>query len=138
LYGIGNPADYFENRITLAVGKNIAQEVFLRRLTDNLYVRNDLDLNRGYFRVKGDTVDIFLAYADYVLRVIFWDNEIEAITAIDPLSGTIIERFQEFSIYPANIFVPTKDRIQNAIYKIQDDLMERIDFFKEIGKNYEA
>ncbi|MBO7724215.1 MAG: excinuclease ABC subunit UvrB [Paludibacteraceae bacterium] len=138
LYGIGNPADYFENRITLAVGKNIAQEVFLRRLTDNLYVRNDLDLNRGYFRVKGDTVDIFLAYADYVLRVIFWDNEIEAITAIDPLNGTIIERFQEFSIYPANIFVPTKDRIQNAIYKIQDDLMERIDFFKEIGKNYEA
>lgn len=138
LYGIGNPADYFENRITLAVGKNIAQEVFLRRLTDNLYVRNDLDINRGYFRVKGDTVDIFLAYADYVLRVIFWDNEIEAITAIDPLNGTIIERFQEFSIYPANIFVPTKDRIQNAIYKIQDDLMERIDFFKEIGKNYEA
>lgn len=138
LYGIGNPADYFENRITLAVGKNIAQEVFLRRLTDNLYVRNDLDLNRGYFRVKGDTVDIFLAYADYVLRVIFWDNEIEAITAIDPLNGTIIERFQEFSIYPANIFVPTKDRIQNAIYKIQDDLMERIDFFKEIGKNHEA
>ncbi len=138
LYGIGNPADYFENRITLAVGKNIAQEVFLRRLTDNLYVRNDLDLNRGYFRVKGDTVDIFLAYADYVLRVIFLDNEIEAITAIDPLNGTIIERFQEFSIYPANIFVPTKDRIQNAIYKIQDDLMERIDFFKEIGKNYEA
>ncbi|MBO5849671.1 MAG: excinuclease ABC subunit UvrB, partial [Paludibacteraceae bacterium] len=138
LYGIGNPSDYFENRIPLAVGKKIAQEVFLRRLTDNLYVRNDLDVNRGYFRVKGDTVDIFLAYADYILRVIFWDDEIESIAAIDPLSGSIIEYFQEFSIYPANIFVPTKDRIQSAIYKIQDDLMEQIEFFKEIGKNYEA
>lgn len=138
LYGIGNPADYFENRIPLAVGKKMVQEVFLRRLTDNLYVRNDLDVNRGYFRVKGDTVDIFLAYADYILRVIFWDDEIESIVAIDPLSGTIIDRFQEFSIYPANIFVPTKDRIQSAIYKIQDDLVERIEFFKEIGKNYEA
>ncbi len=138
LYGIGNPSDYFENRIPLAVGRKIAQEVFLRRLTDNLYVRNDLDVNRGYFRVKGDTVDIFLAYADYILRVIFWDDEIESIAAIDPLSGSIIEYFQEFSIYPANIFVPTKDRIQSAIYKIQDDLMEQIEFFKEIGKNYEA
>ncbi len=138
LYGIGNPSDYFENRIPLAVGRKIAQKVFLRRLTDNLYVRNDLDVNRGYFRVKGDTVDIFLAYADYILRVIFWDDEIESIAAIDPLSGSIIEYFQEFSIYPANIFVPTKDRIQSAIYKIQDDLMERIEFFKEIGKNYEA
>lgn len=138
LYGIGNPADYFENRIPLAVGKKMVQEVFLRRLTDNLYVRNDLDVNRGNFRVKGDTIDIFLAYADYILRVIFWDDEIESIASIDPLSGTIIDRFQEFSIYPANIFVPTKDRIQSAIYKIQDDLMERIEFFKEIGKNYEA
>ncbi|MBO5974470.1 MAG: excinuclease ABC subunit UvrB [Paludibacteraceae bacterium] len=138
LYGIGNPTDYFENRIPLAVGKKMVQEVFLRRLTDNLYVRNDLDVNRGNFRVKGDTIDIFLAYADYILRVIFWDDEIESIASIDPLSGTIIDRFQEFSIYPANIFVPTKDRIQSAIYKIQDDLMERIEFFKEIGKNYEA
>lgn len=138
LYGIGNPSDYFENRITLAIGQKVVQEVFLRRLTDNLYVRNDLDLNRGYFRVKGDTIDIFLAYADYILRVIFWGDEIESIASIDTISGTIIEQFQETSIYPANIFVPTKDRILNAIYKIQDDLMERIDFFKEIGKNYEA
>lgn len=138
LYGIGNPSDYFENRITLAIGQKMVQEVFLRRLTDNLYVRNDLDLNRGYFRVKGDTIDIFLAYADYILRVIFWGDEIESIASIDTISGTIIEQFQETSIYPANIFVPTKDRILNAIYKIQDDLMERIDFFKEIGKNYEA
>ena len=90
----------------------IARDVYLRHLVDNQYVRNDVELNRGNFRVKGDSVDLFLAYADYILRVTFWGDEVEIIEAVDPISGRVFERHNDFFIYPANIFVPNKERMQ--------------------------
>lgn len=138
LYGIGNPADFYKNRIELRRGQLIARDVYLRHLVDNQYVRNDVELNRGNFRVKGDSVDLFLAYADYILRVTFWGDEVEIIEAVDPISGRVFERHNDFFIYPANIFVPNKERMQSAIRAIQDDLVLRIAELQEMGKAYEA
>lgn len=138
LYGIGNPADFYENRIVLRIGQQLVRDVYLRQLVDNQYVRNDIELNRGNFRVKGDSVDLFLAYADYILRVTFWGDEVEAIEAVDPISGRVFERYNDFFIYPANIFVPNKERMQSAICAIQDDLVLRIAELQEMGKAYEA
>ncbi len=138
LYGIGNPADFYENRIDVRVGQTLSREVYLRRLVDNQYVRNEIEVNRGNFRVKGDAVDLFLAYADYMLRVTFWGDEIDAIEAVDPITGRAFERFDEFLIYPANIFVPNKERTQEAIRAIQDDLVLRAAELRELGKPYEA
>jgi excinuclease ABC subunit B len=138
LYGIGNPADFYKNRIAVRVGQLLARDVYLRMLVDNQYVRNDVALNRGNFRVKGDTVDLFLAYADYILRISFWGDEVESIEAVDPITARVFERYDDFFIYPANIFVPNRDRMQIAIRAIQDDLMLRIEELREMGKPYEA
>ena len=138
LYGIGNPADFYKNRISVRVGQLLARDVYLRMLVDNQYVRNDVALNRGNFRVKGDTVDLFLAYADYILRISFWGDEVESIEAVDPITARVFERYDDFFIYPANIFVPNRERMQIAIRAIQDDLMLRIEELREMGKPYEA
>lgn len=138
LYGIGNPEDFNENIINLGVGQKLVRDVFLRSLVDCLYSRNEIDMNRGNFRVKGDTVDIYLAYSDLIIRVMFWDDEIESIESLDPISGAKVERFQEYRIFPANLFITTKERINNAIFNIQDDLTKQVDFFQSIGKPLEA
>lgn len=110
----------------------------LRKLVESLYVRNEIELDRGRFRVKGDSVDIFLAYTDYIIRVHFWGDEIEEIESIDPLSGLRIDEFKEINIYPANLFVTTQERIKNALNEIQDDLTAQVEYFQSIGKAYEA
>ena len=134
IYGMGNPADFYENVIDVRRGQKIDRNVFLRRLVDSLYVRNDIDLNRGNFRVKGDTVDIFLAYSDNLLRVVFWDDEIDAIEEVDPVSGHRLMDYDEFRIYPANLFMTTKESTLRAIHQIEDDLTKQVEYFKEIGK----
>ena len=138
IYGMGNPADFYDNVIDVRRGRKIDRNVFLRRLVDSLYVRNDMDLNRGNFRVKGDTVDIFLAYSDNLLRVVFWDDEIDAIEEVDPVSGHRIMDYDEFRIYPANLFMTTKESTLRAIHQIEDDLTKQVEYFKEIGKPFEA
>lgn len=138
IYGMGNPADFYNNVIEIKKGKLLDRNVFLRRLVDSLYVRNDIELNRGNFRVKGDTVDIFLAYTDSVLRVMFWDDEIDGIEEVDPVSGHRISMFEEYKIYPANLFMTTKDSTLRAIHQIEDDLTKQVAYFEEIGKPYEA
>ena len=115
IYGMGNPADFYNNVIEIKRGKRIDRNVFLRKLIDSLYVRNDLELNRGNFRVKGDTVDIFLAYTDNLLRVMFWDDEIDSIEEIEPLSGHRIGSFEEYKIYPANLFMTTKESTHERV-----------------------
>ena len=138
IYGMGNPADFYENVIEIKRGKLLDRNVFLRRLVDSLYVRNDLDLNRGNFRVKGDTVDIYLAYSDNLLRVMFWDDEIDAIEEVDPISGVRLGQFDEYKIYPANLFMTTKESQLRAIHQIEDDLAKEVAHFEEEGKPYEA
>ncbi|MBR5193991.1 MAG: excinuclease ABC subunit UvrB [Bacteroidaceae bacterium] len=138
IYGMGNPADFYENVIEIKRGKLLDRNVFLRRLVDSLYVRNDMDLNRGNFRVKGDTVDIYLAYSDNLLRVMFWDDEIDAIEEVDPISGVRLGQFDEYKIYPANLFMTTKESQLRAIHQIEDDLTKEVARFEEEGKPYEA
>ena len=138
LYGIGNPEDFNSNIISVRVGQKLVRDVFLRSLVDCLYSRNEVEFNRGNFRVKGDTVDIFLAYGDIIIRVVFWGDEIESIESIDPLNGLRIERFEEYSIYPANLFVTTKERTMRAITEIEIDLGKQVEFFRSIGKELEA
>ena len=138
IYGMGNPADFYENVIEIKRGKLLDRNVFLRRLVDSLYVRNDLELNRGNFRVKGDTVDIYLAYNDNLLRVMFWDDEIDAIEEVDPISGVRLGQFEEYKIYPANLFMTTKESQLRAIHQIEDDLTKEVARFEEMGKPYEA
>ena len=138
IYGMGNPSDFYNNVIEVKKGKLIDRNVFLRRLVDSLYVRNDIELNRGNFRVKGDTVDIYLAYTDNLLRIIFWDDEIDAIEEVDPISGHRLGSFDEYKIYPANLFMTTKESTLRAIHQIEDDLTKQVAYFEEIGKPYEA
>lgn len=138
LYGIGNPEDFHSNVISLNKGKNFGRNKFLRHLVDSLYSRNEVEFNRGNFRVKGDTVDVHLAYADHACRVIFWGDEIESIETFDPLNNIRIEYHDQFLIYPANIFVTTKERIHQAIRVIQDDLTAHLAFLREGGKKLEA
>ena len=138
LYGIGNPEDFYSNIIPIHKGQTIARNVFLRSLVDSLYSRNEIEFNRGNFRVKGETVDIFLAYSDVALRVVFWGDEIEEIETIDPFNGHTLELFEQYQIYPANIFVTTKERISQAIGKIQNDLVKQVAFFESEGRPYEA
>ena len=138
IYGMGNPSDFYNNVIEIKKGKLLDRNVFLRRLVDSLYVRNDLELNRGNFRVKGDTVDIYLAYSDNLLRVMFWDDEIDSIEEVDPVSGIRLASFDEYKIYPANLFMTTKESQLQAIYQIEDDLAKEVAKFEEEGKNYEA
>ncbi|HLP03980.1 MAG TPA: excinuclease ABC subunit UvrB [Paludibacter sp.] len=138
LYGIGNPEDFTSNAITIQRGQKLVRNVFLRTLVDSLYSRNEIELNRGNFRVKGDTVDIFLAYADFVLRVVFWGDEIDEIQSVDPVNFRVIEYFDTYKIYPASIFVTTKERIAGAIQLIERDLQLQVDYFNSMDKPYEA
>ena len=138
IYGMGNPADFYENVIEAIAGKTFSRNVFLRRLVDSLYVRNDLDLARGNFRVKGDTVDIYLAYSDNLLRVIFWGDEVDSIEEVDPVSGVSVGRFDSYKIYPANLFMTTKEGTQRAIHQIEDDLHRQVEYFEQEGKPLEA
>ena len=138
IYGMGNPSDFYDNVIEVERGRMLDRNVFLRRLVDSLYVRNDLDLNRGNFRVKGDTVDIYLAYSDTILRVTFWGDEIDGIEEVDPISGITIAPFESYKIYPANLFMTTKEATLRAIHEIEDDLTKQVAFFESIGKEYEA
>ncbi|MDP2337096.1 MAG: excinuclease ABC subunit UvrB [Bacteroidota bacterium] len=138
LYGIGNPEDFHANVTQVSKGEIVSRNVFLRKLVDALYSRNEVEFNRGNFRVKGDTVDIFPAYADIAYRVVFWGDDIDELSSFDPVGGGTIELLDTVIIYPASIFVTTKERMQLAIRQIQDDLVKQIEFFKEIGKPLEA
>ncbi len=138
IYGMGGPATMSESVIHIRRGQKLDRNVFLRRLVDALYVRNDIDLQRGNFRVKGDTVDIFMAYSDHVLRVTFWDDDIDAIEEVDALTYQRLATFDDYQIYPANLFVTTKDQQQMAIRQIQDDLVKQVEFFTELGDTMKA
>jgi excinuclease ABC subunit B len=138
IYGMGGPASMASSVIRIKKGQSIDRNAFLRQLVDALYVRNDIDLARGNFRVKGDTVDIALAYSDYILRITWWDDEIDAIEEIDALSYHRMGSFEEYEIYPANLFVTSKDQTERAIHDIQDDLRMQIDFFNEMGDTIKA
>ena len=138
IYGMGNPADFYDNVIEVQRGRMLDRNVFLRRLVDSLYTRNDLDLNRGNFRVKGDTVDIYLAYSDKLLRVTFWGDEIDGIEEVDPIAGITLATYDAYKIYPANLFMTTKEATKRAIHQIEDDLTKQVAYFESIGKEYEA
>jgi excinuclease ABC subunit B len=138
LYGIGNPEDFHSNIVTVNRGQKIGRNQFLRKLVDSLYSRNEVDFKRGTFRVRGDNVDICLPYNDFAYRITFFGDEIEEIESFDPINGITIEPLDKALIYPANIFVTTKERIQSAIRYIQDDMVKQVEFFKSIGKNFEA
>ena len=138
LYGIGNPEDFHSNVIEVKVGDNIGRNRLLRLFVDSLYSRNEVELNRGNFRVKGDTVDIYLAYDNVIVRIEFWGEEIESIRTIDPATGGTMEQFDAYKIFPANLFVTTKERIDRAIGEIEIDLGKQVEFFKSIGKELEA
>ena len=138
IYGMGNPADFYNNVIELRKGDHIDRNVLLRKLVDSLYTRNDIELGRGCFRVKGENVDINLAYNDTAVRIQFWDDEIDSIDEFDVLTGERIETYDFYRIYPANLFMTTKESQERAIRAIQDDLVERVDYFQEIGKPLEA
>ncbi len=138
LYGIGNPEDFTSNLIEIHRGQKLVRNVFLRSLVDSLYSRNEIELNRGNFRVKGDTVDIFPAYTDFLLRVVFWGDEIDEILTIEPINYNVIEHFDAYKIYPASIFVTTKERIASAIGLIESDRDKQAEYFRSVGKDYEA
>ena len=138
IYGMGGPTAMSESVIHIRCGQKLDRNVFLRRLVDALYVRNDIDLQRGNFHVKGDTVDIFMAYSDNVLRVTFWDDDIDAIEEVDAVDYRRLVSFDDYQIYPANLFVTTKDQQQIAIRQIQEDLVKQVDFFNEIGDTMKA
>ena len=138
LYGMGNPEDFGDNVTTIAVGQNIGRDKFLRTLVDALYSRNEIKLERGNFRVKGDTVDVYLAYEEIMIRVIFWGNEIESIQILDPISQIPQQSVEEFKIFPANIFVTSKERMAEAIKQIELDLGNEVDMFYREGRPAEA
>ena len=138
IYGIGNPDDFHSNTVHVKEGQILSRNHFLRKLVDSLYSRNELDFKHGTFRVRGDTVDIYPAYADLAIRVIFFGDQVEEIYSFDPLDGHRIELLREYIIYPANIFVTTRERINQAISKIQDDLVRQVTHFNDIGKKEEA
>ncbi len=138
LYGIGNPAEFHKSVVSIKVGQKIGRNKFLLQLVESLYSRKDIDPVRGNFRVKGDTIDIYLAYTDHFVRVTFWGDEIESIATWDPETVSRRHTFQEFNIYPANIFVTSKETLHNAIWEIQQDVEKQAEYFREIGKNLEA
>ncbi len=138
IYGIGNPADFKENTTSLRIGQVVSRNKFLHGLVESLYTRTRAEFNRGNFRVQGDTVDVFPAYTDIAFRVVFWGDQIEALQTIDPMSGKMINEMDFMTIYPANIFVTSKERIALAIRQIQDDLFRQAAFFRDQGRNLEA
>ena len=138
LYGIGNPEDFHENTVTVKAGQRLGKTKFLYSLVEGMYNRNDTDFKRGTFRVRGDSVDIFLAYGDMGCRIFFFGDQVEEIELFDPLSGVATETLEEISIYPANIFVTTKERTKKAIFDIQDDLRIQCEYLDKAGKHLEA
>jgi len=138
LYGIGNPEDFHATTIKLHRGQLLSRNKLLYGLVDSLYSRNEIEFKRGRFRVKGDTVDVYLAYSDSAYRISFWGDEIESLEIFDPLTGSIIDTPDEVLIYPANIFVTTKERMHDAIRQIQDDLYQQVEFFNNMGRHQEA
>ena len=138
LYGIGNPADFNDGVTKIERGQVISRNQFLHKLVDNMYSRTNADFKRGNFRVQGDTIDVFLAYDDIAVRIGFWGDEIETIHTLDPINNKTIEEFEHFLIFPANIFVTSKDSVQRSIIEIQDDLVKQIEFFNETGRPFEA
>ena len=138
IYGMGGPVAMQESIIKIKRGQTLDRNEFLRKLVDALYVRNDIDLQRGTFRVKGDTVDISMAYSDNILRVTWWDDEIDCIEEVDSATFHSLERFETYEIYPANLFVTSKEQTERAIRMIQDDLTERVEYFNSIGDNIKA
>ena len=138
IYGMGGPVAMQESIIKIKRGQTLDRNEFLRKLVDALYVRNDIDLQRGTFRVKGDTVDISMAYSDNILRVTWWDDEIDCIEEVDSTTFHSLERFETYEIYPANLFVTSKEQTEQAIRMIQDDLTERVEYFNSIGDSIKA
>jgi excinuclease ABC subunit B len=138
IYGIGNPDDFTNNVVTLQVGQKLSRNKFLHDLVNALYSRNEVNLGRGNFRVKGDTVDVFPGYADFAYRIIFWGDEIEALEMIDPLEGKKIDKMDNISVYPANIFVTSQDKMKSSLREIQLDLGKHVAYYKEIGRHLEA
>ena len=138
IYGIGNPSEFKNSIVNLKVGQTVARNKFLFRLVENLYSRAGDTFGRGMFRVSGDTVDIFLAYADYALRIAFWGDEIETITSIDPETNQKIETYKEIDIFPANLFVSSPENTRHAIEQIQDDLVAQVENFKKEGRLEES
>ena len=138
IYGIGNPQDFTQSAITVDKHTPMNRDEFLLGLTASQYVRNDLELTRGKFRVKGDTVDIFLSYADYVLRVVFWGNDVEEIYTFDPADQHMIDEFDYFNIFPASLFVTNKERVENTFDLIRHDMDEQVQWFLEQDRPLEA
>jgi len=138
IYGIGNPDDFVNNVIRLKKGDVISRNKLLWNFVEGLYSRTEADFTRGNFRVKGDTVDIFPAYADYAVRIIFWDDNIESIESFNPIDGLTIEKLDQINIYPANIFVTSREKMKDSIQEIQSDLRKQVDYFSENGKPLEA
>ena len=138
IYGMGSPVALQENVIDLHVGQKLDRNALLRKLVQSLYVRNDLDLQRGNFRVKGDTVDIAMAYSEVVLRVTFWDDEIDAIEEVDAVTFDRLAKFEEYRLYPANLFMTSQEQTNIAIHQIQDDLVKQVAFFEEMGDPIKA
>lgn len=138
LYGIGNPEDFDKNVVEIKVGQKIARNVFLRNLVDSLYSRTEIELGRGQFRVKGDTVDLYLAYEEIIIRIIFWGDEIESISSLNPETMETELQLEGYKIFPANIFVSTKERTASAIHQIELDLGKQVDMFRNEGREVEA
>ena len=138
IYGMGSPVALQENVIELHRGQILDRNALLRRLVSALYVRNDIDLQRGNFRVKGDTVDIFMAYSEVVLRVTFWDDEIDTIEEVDAVTFQRMATFEEYKLYPANLFTTSQEQTNIAIRQIQDDLTKQVEFFNEMGDGIKA
>jgi len=138
IYGIGNPDEFSKNVIELQISQKINRQELLLSLVGSLYSRTEIQLERGQFRVKGDCVEIFPGYSDTGLRILFWDDEIETLESFDTITGHRISQFEDLKIYPANIFVTSKDRLDLAKHTIKTDLIKQVDYFKEIGKHLEA
>ena len=138
LYGIGNPDDFGKNIIYLERGMKISRDEVAKALVGALYVRNEIEFTQGKFRVKGETMDVFPAYADYAYRIVFWDDEIDSLEMLNPVTGRRMEELSELTIFPANIFVTSQAKLNSAVVEIQDDMFKQTEYFREIGKNIEA
>ena len=138
LYGIGNPDDFTENVIYIARGQKTTRDAVAKALVNSLYTRNEIEFTPGKFRIKGETLDVFPAYADIAYRIVFWDDEIDAIESFNPVTGSRIEEISEVTVFPANIFITSQAKLKSAIDEIQQDMFKQTEYFREIGKNLEA
>ena len=138
LYGIGNPEDFGKNVIYLERGVKMERDEVAKALVSSLYVRNEIEFTQGKFRMKGETMDVFPAYADYAYRIVFWDDEIDSLEMFNPVTGRKMEDLSELTIFPANIFVTSQSKLNSAVREIQDDMFKQTEYFREIGKNIEA